>query len=31
MVFNRRHFVAALRYGMRVVTPAEFLAGMKRK
>ena len=28
---NRRHFVAALRYGMRVETPAEFLAGMKRK
>ena len=24
---NRRHFVAALRYGMRVETPAEFLAG----
>jgi len=29
---NRRHFVSALRYGMRVETPAEYLAslGMKR-
>jgi predicted nucleic acid-binding protein len=28
---NRRHFVSALRYGMRVETPREFLAGLKRK
>lgn len=28
---NRRHFLAALRFGMRVDTPAEFLAGLKRK
>ena len=28
---NRRHFVSALRYGMRVETPAEFLAGLKSK
>jgi predicted nucleic acid-binding protein len=28
---NRRHFISALRYGIRVETPAEFLAGMKRK
>jgi predicted nucleic acid-binding protein len=28
---NRRHFLSALRYGMRVETPAEFLAGMKGK
>lgn len=27
---NRRHFLAALRYGLRVETPAEFLAGSKR-
>jgi predicted nucleic acid-binding protein len=27
---NRRHFVSALRYGMRVETPAEFLADMKK-
>jgi predicted nucleic acid-binding protein len=26
---NRRHFLAALRHGLRVETPAEFLAGMK--
>lgn len=26
---NRRHFVSALRYDMRVETAAEFLAGMK--
>ena len=26
---NRRHFVSALRYGMRVETPAEFLDGLK--
>ena len=28
---NRRHFVSALRYDMRVETPTEFLAGMKKK
>jgi predicted nucleic acid-binding protein len=28
---NRRHFVSALRYGMRVETPAEFLARLKGK
>ena len=27
---NRRHFVSALRYGMRVETPAEFLSGLKQ-
>ena len=27
---NRRHFLSALRYDMRVETPAEFLAGLKR-
>jgi hypothetical protein len=27
---NRRHFISALRYGMRVETPAEFLAGSKK-
>jgi hypothetical protein len=26
---NRRHFMASLRYGIRVETPAEFLAGLK--
>jgi predicted nucleic acid-binding protein len=26
---NRRHFLAALRHGMRVETPIEFLAGLK--
>ena len=26
---NRRHFLAALRYGMRVETPGEFLASLK--
>lgn len=26
---NRRHFISALRYGMRVETPAEFVASMK--
>ncbi len=26
---NRRHFLAALRYGIRVETPAEFLEGVK--
>ena len=28
---NRRHFVSALRYDLRVETPSEFMAGMKRK
>ena len=28
---NRRHFISALRYGMRVETPAEFLAGLKKQ
>jgi predicted nucleic acid-binding protein len=28
---NRRHFLSALRFGMRVETPSEFLAGLKRK
>ena len=28
---NRRHFISALRYGMRVDTPQEFLASLKRK
>jgi predicted nucleic acid-binding protein len=28
---NRRHFLSALRYGMRVETPAEFLSGIKSK
>ncbi len=28
---NRRHFVAALKYGIRVETPAEFLAGERRR
>ena len=28
---NRRHFVAALRHGIRVETPAEFLAALKAK
>jgi predicted nucleic acid-binding protein len=28
---NRRHFLSALRYGIRVETPAEFLAGLKAK
>ncbi len=28
---NRRHFVSALRYGMRVETPAEFLAALKSR
>ncbi len=28
---NRRHFLSALRYGIRVETPAEFLAAMKTK
>ena len=28
---NRRHFVAALRHGIRVETPVEFVAALKRK
>jgi len=28
---NRRHFLSALRYGLRVETPAEFLAGVKKE
>ena len=28
---NRRHFLAALRHGIKVETPAEFLAGIKPK
>ena len=28
---NRRHFLSALRYDMRVETPAEFLAGLKTR
>ena len=28
---NRRHFLSALRYGMRVETPAEFVASFKAK
>ena len=28
---NRRHFLSALRYGMRVETPAEFAASFKAK
>ncbi len=28
---NRRHFLAALRYGIRVETPREFVAALKRK
>lgn len=28
---NRRHFLSALRHGMRVETPSEFLTGLKRK
>jgi predicted nucleic acid-binding protein len=28
---NRRHFVAALRHGIRVETPGEFVAALKRK
>jgi hypothetical protein len=28
---NRRHFLAALRYGIRVETPTEFLAGFKSR
>jgi predicted nucleic acid-binding protein len=28
---NRRHFLAALRHGIRVETPAEFIAAAKRR
>ena len=28
---NRRHFLSALRYDMRIETPTEFLAGVKSK
>ena len=28
---NRRHFLAALRHGLRVETPTEFVAGLRRK
>jgi predicted nucleic acid-binding protein len=28
---NRRHFLAVLRHGIRVETPAEFVAGLKKK
>jgi predicted nucleic acid-binding protein len=28
---NRRHFLSALRYGIRVETPTEFMAGLKGK
>ena len=28
---NRRHFLSALRYGMRVETPSEFLSGLRGK
>jgi len=28
---NRRHFLSALRYGIRVETPTEFLTGLKGK
>jgi predicted nucleic acid-binding protein len=28
---NRRHFLSALRYDLRVETPAEFLAGLKTR
>ncbi len=28
---NRRHFLAALRYGIRVETPSEFLAALKAR
>jgi predicted nucleic acid-binding protein len=28
---NRRHFLSALRYDMRIETPAEFLAGLRKK
>jgi predicted nucleic acid-binding protein len=28
---NRRHFLSALRYGLRVETPVEFVASLKKK
>jgi hypothetical protein len=28
---NRRHFLSALRFGLRIETPVEYLAGLKRK
>jgi hypothetical protein len=28
---NRRHFLAALRHGIRVEAPAEFIAALKKK
>ena len=28
---NRRHFLAALRHGLKVETPAEFLAGLRHR
>ena len=28
---NRRHFLAALRHGIRVETPSEYLTGLKKK
>jgi predicted nucleic acid-binding protein len=28
---NRRHFLSALRHGLRVETPSEFLAGLKKR
>ena len=28
---NRRHFLSALRYGIRVETPAEFVSGIRKK
>lgn len=28
---NRRHFLSALRHGLRVETPGEFIAGLKKK
>ena len=28
---NRRHFLSALRYGLRVETPAEFVAALRKK
>ena len=28
---NRRHFLSALRYGMRIETPAEFLTALKKR
>ena len=28
---NRRHFLSALRHGMRVETPSEFVAALKKR